>query len=143
MNRMVHQESLEWGQWVVCMALGGFVGNFLLSLCDHAQNGFFNPWEWIPIFTSAIAVGCLITVLIQPIHPPFLRVCAVALIINGLVGLLGFFLHLLVDLRSAELSISDKFIYGAPVFAPLLFVDLALLGVLGIWNLARKMQEIR
>ena len=45
MNRMVHRESLEWGQWVVCMTLGGFLGNFLLSLCDHAQNGFFNPWE--------------------------------------------------------------------------------------------------
>ena len=73
----------------------------------------------------------------------FLKVCVVILIINGLVGLLGFFLHLLVDLRSAELSIRDKFIYGAPLFAPLLFVDLALLGMLGIWNLSRKVQEIR
>ena len=143
MNRMVDRESREWGQWVVCMTLGGFFGNFLLALCDHAQNGFFNPWEWIPIFTSAIVVGCLTTALLQPIHPPFLRVCAVVLIINGLVGLLGFYLHLAVDLQSAELSIRDKFIYGAPVFAPLLFVDLALLGLLGIWNLAQKVQEIR
>ena len=128
---------------MVCMALGGFFGNFLLALCDHAQNGFFNPWEWIPVFTSAIAVGCLIKVLLQPIHPPFLKVCVVILIINGLVGLLGFYLHLAVDLQSAELSIRDKFIYGVPVFAPLLFVDLALLGLLGIWNLARKVQKIR
>ena len=143
MNRMVHGGSIEWGKWVVCMALGGFFGNFLLTLCDHAQNGFFDPLEWIPIFTSAIAVGFLMTVLLQPIHPSFLKVCVVILIINGLVGLLGFFLHLLVDLRSAELSIRDKFIYGAPLFAPLLFVDLALLGMLGIWNLSRKVQEIR
>ena len=143
MNRMVHRESLEWGKWVVCMALGGFFGNFVLALCDHAQNGFFDLWEWIPIFTSAIAVGCLITVLLQPIHPPFLRVCAAILIINGLVGLLGFYLHLAADLQSAELSIRDKFIYGAPVFAPLLFTDLALLGMLGLWQLARKVQEIR
>ena len=143
MNRMVHRESIEWGKWVVCMALGGFFGNFLLTLCDHAQNGFFEPLEWIPIFTSAIAFGFLMTALLQPIHPPFLKVCVVILIINGLAGLLGFFLHLLVDLRSAELSIRDKFIYGAPVFAPLLFVDLALLGMLGIWNLAGKVQKIR
>ena len=141
MNRMVDRESLEWGQWVVCMALGGFFGNFVLSLCDHAQNGFFNPWEWIPVFTSAIAVGCLITVLLQPIHPPFLKVCVVILIINGLVGLLGFYLHLVADLQSAELSVRDKFIYGAPLFAPLLFIDLALLGLLGIWHLAGKVQE--
>ena len=127
----------------VCMALGGFVGNFLLALCDHAQNGFFNLWEWIPIVTSAFAIGCLVTLLLQPIHPPFLKVCVGILIINGLVGLLGFYLHLSVDLQSAELSIRDKFIYGAPLFAPLLFTDLALLGVLGLWQLARKVREIR
>ena len=138
MNCMVDRESREWGQWVVYMTLGGFFGNFLLSLCDHAQNGFFDSREWIPVFTSAIAAGCLTTALLQPIHPPFLRVCAVVLIINGLVGLLGFYLHLTVDLQSAELSVRDKFIYGTPVFAPLLFVDLALLGLLGIWNLVRK-----
>ena len=143
MNRMVHGESIEWGKWIVFMALGGFFGNFVLSLCDHAQNGFFNRSEWIPIFTSAIAIGFLMMALLQPINVPFLKVCVVILIINGLVGLLGFFLHLLVDLRSAELSIRDKFIYGAPLFAPLLFVDLALLGLLGIWNLSRKVQEIR
>ena len=138
MNRMVDRESLEWGQWVVCMALGGFFGNFLLALYDHAQNGFFDSREWIPVFTSAITVGCLTTALLQPIHRPFLKVCVVILIINGIVGLLGFYLHLTGDLQSAELSIRDKFIYGAPVFAPLLFVDLALLGMLGLWQLARK-----
>ncbi len=143
MNRMVDRESREWGKWVVCLALGGFFGNFLLTLCDHAQNGFFDPLEWIPICTSAIAVGFLMTALLQPIHPLFLKVCVGILIINGLVGLLGFFLHLLADLRSSELGIRDKFIYGAPLFAPLLFVDLALLGMLGIWNLAGKVQEIR
>ena len=138
MNRTVHRESLEWGQWAVCMTLGGFFGNFLLALCDHAQNGFFDSREWIPIFTSAIAVGCLITVLLQPIHPPFLRVCAVVLIINGLVGLLGFYLHRSVNLQSPELSVRDKFIYGTFLFAPLLFTDIALLGLLGLWQLARK-----
>ena len=143
MNRTVHGESLEWGQWIVFMALGGFFGNFVLSLCDHAQNGFFNPSEWIPIFTSAIAVGFLMTALLQPINLPFLKVCVAILMVNGLVGVLGFYLHLSVDLQSAELSIRDKLIYGTPVFAPLLFTDLALLGMLGIWNLVRKVQEIR
>ena len=32
MNRMVDAERTEWGQWVVFLALGGFVGNLALSL---------------------------------------------------------------------------------------------------------------
>ena len=41
-NRMVPSSDLEWSQWVVFFALGGFVGNFGLALCDHAMNGFFS-----------------------------------------------------------------------------------------------------
>ena len=42
------------------MALGGFFGNFVLSLTDHATNGFFLSTEWIPVFSAAVAVGFLI-----------------------------------------------------------------------------------
>jgi hypothetical protein len=45
MNRMVDPESIEWAQWVLLLALGGFIGNFVFSLADHAGNGFFNPLE--------------------------------------------------------------------------------------------------
>ncbi|HEY3706957.1 MAG TPA: hypothetical protein VGL22_17985 [Terracidiphilus sp.] len=27
--------------WVIALAMGGFFGNFVLSLTDHASNGFF------------------------------------------------------------------------------------------------------
>ncbi len=40
-NRMVPSRDVEWSQWVVFFAFGGFVGNFGLSLADHAMNGFF------------------------------------------------------------------------------------------------------
>ena len=136
MNRQVHRESIEWGQWVAFMALGGLFGNFVLCLCDHAQNGFFNRSEWIPIFTSAIGVGFLMTALLQPIHLPFLRICIAVLIVNGLVGVLGFYLHLSADWQATE------WIYGPPPFAPLLLTDLALLGLLGIFNLVRKGQTV-
>src|ERR1051325_162466 len=46
MNRMVAPESAEWPRWILFLALGGFIGNFVFSLTDHAQNGFFNPIEW-------------------------------------------------------------------------------------------------
>ena len=47
-NRMVIPRSAEWARWVMFMALGGFFGNFVLSLTDHAENGFFQSTEWIP-----------------------------------------------------------------------------------------------
>lgn len=46
-NRLVDAGSLEWPFWILLLALGGFAGNFVFSLSDHAQNGFFNPLEWL------------------------------------------------------------------------------------------------
>ena len=46
LNRMVDRGSLEWARWLMFLSLGGYVGNFVLSLTDHAANGFFNPLEW-------------------------------------------------------------------------------------------------
>ena len=54
MNRMVDRRSEEWPRWVLLMGLGGFVGNFIFSLTDHAQNGFFHWTEWIPVVSSAL-----------------------------------------------------------------------------------------
>jgi hypothetical protein len=45
MNRMVNAKSVEWAQWVLLLTLGGFVGNFIFSLADHAGNDFFFPWS--------------------------------------------------------------------------------------------------
>src|SRR6516164_4172607 len=42
MNRMVDHQSEEWPRWVLLMGLGGVVGNFIFSLTDHAQNGFYH-----------------------------------------------------------------------------------------------------
>lgn len=49
----------------------------------------------------------------------------------------GAALHLLANLRSARLW-PDSFIFGAPVFAPLLFADLALLALLGTLALEER-----
>src|SRR5262249_33439532 len=48
-NRMVDPRSREWPMWILLLALGGFAGNFVFSLTDHAQNAFFNPIEWVPV----------------------------------------------------------------------------------------------
>ena len=52
MNRMVDAETAEWSYWVLLLTLGGFAGNFLFSVTDHAQNGFYVWTEWIPVASS-------------------------------------------------------------------------------------------
>ena len=55
MNRLVEPTHVDWSRWVTFLALGGFFGNFVLSLTDHASNGFFAKTEWIPVISSALA----------------------------------------------------------------------------------------
>jgi hypothetical protein len=88
MNRMVNPESLEWAQWVLLLTLGGFMGNFVLSLADHAGNGFFNPLEWVPVVASAIAVGFLAVPLFMRVSRQYVDLCAAILLLEAGVGLL-------------------------------------------------------
>ena len=46
-------------------------------------------------------------------------------------------LRLFQDYRSPAGSLWDRFLYGAPLFAPLLFADLAMLAAVGVWGVAR------
>ena len=143
MNRMVESRSGEWARWVIVLALGGFVGNFALSLADHAQNGFFQPAEWIPVIASGFAVGNLVAVLAVDDNRPFLTLCFGVMAAQVLVGLLGSFDHVRADFAREGGLRWENFLYGAPVFAPLLFADLALLACLGLWALGSVAEEGR
>src|SRR5262249_49752018 len=135
LNRMVDRQSDEWPRWVLLMGLGGVVGNFIFSLTDHAQNGFIHPTEWIPVGSSALAVGFLATIYITPVTRRFLALCAIVLVIQVAVGLLGFVLHNRANLHGPSPDRFDNFVYGAPALAPMLFPNLALLCGIGLWVL--------
>jgi len=135
MNRMVDSETTEWAQWVLLLALGGFVGNFIFSLADHAGNGFFNPFEWVPVYASAIAVGFMAVPLIMRVSPQYIDLCATILLLEAGVGLWGFILHASGNLRGPSVHAFDNFIYGAPPMAPLLFPNLMVLGIIAFWQL--------
>ncbi len=135
MNRMVRPRTRDWAHWVIFLALGGFIGNFILSLADHAQNGFFNRLEWIPVISSAIAIGFLLTIFMVELNRGYLVGVLVVMAVQILVGLLGFGLHLNAVTHGPMGSLWDNTIYGTPVFAPLLFANLALLAVIGLWEL--------
>jgi len=114
---------------------GGFIGNFIFSLTDHAQNGFFYPSEWVPVASSAFAVGFLLVPFLVPVNRSFLAVCAIVMLVQAAVGLLGFYYHTTANLHGPSASQFDNFVYGAPAMAPLLFPDLVLLAFLGLWVL--------
>lgn len=138
MNRMVDPESREWAQWVLLLALGGFIGNFVFSLADHAENGFFNPFEWVPVVASAIAVGFLAVPLIVLVSRKYIDLCAVVLLLESVVGLWGFVLHATANLRGPSIHPFENFVYGAPPMAPLLFPNLMILGIIALWQLRGK-----
>ena len=137
-NRLIDPSSKEWAQWILFLALGGFVGNFVFSLTDHATNGFYNPAEWIPVVSSAIAVGGLLVPFLMDVDAPYLKLCAAVLGVQGVVGVTGFVLHVAADLREPGASLLERILSGAPPMAPLLFPNLVVLGWIALWDLAEK-----
>jgi hypothetical protein len=134
-NRMVDPASKEWAQWVLLFTLGGFLGNFVFSLSDHAQNNFFNSLEWVPVVASAVAVGFLGVPILLQVERRFIDLCLVVLLSEAAVGIWGFALHVLGNLRGPSIQAFDNFIYGAPPLAPLLFPNLVILGIIALWSL--------
>lgn len=135
MNRMVDPKSKDWPRWVILLALGGFIGNLVLSLADHAQNGFFHVTEWIPVASSAFAVGFLCVLLVAKVSRGFVWICAVVLLIQAVVGLLGFYYHTAANLNGPAPDLWSNTVFGAPPMAPLLFPNLVLLALIGLWVL--------
>ena len=133
-NRMVPHGSGEWAFWVLILALGGLIGNFGLSLLDHAQNGFFETTEWIPVVVIAVGVGTVGTVAALPDDALLRRVAWGVLGLHLVTAVAGFTLHGLANL-SGPGTLWERFVYGAPIFTPLLFADLALLTAIGLYAL--------
>jgi len=140
-NRLVEPDTLEWAQWILVLGLGGFAGNFVFSLTDHAQNAFFNPLEWVPVVSSALAIGFLVVPFVVRITPPYLWLCACVLAIQALVGVAGFVLHAAADLRQPGVTLFERILSGAPPMAPLLFPNLVLLAAIALWTWAPHLRR--
>ncbi len=140
-NRMVNSRSAEWARWVIFLALGGFFGNFVLSLTDHASNGFFAKTEWIPVISSALATGFLIVPLLLTVTRRFMDVCLIVILTQAFVGILGFWFHMQANLVEPGHSLFDRLVNGAPPMAPLLFPNLVGLALIGMWALLPHLQE--
>ncbi len=131
LNRTEHD---DWGRWILFLALAGWIGNFGLSLLDHAQNGFFYPSEWISVGAAGFAVAFLGASFFFSDDRPLLQWTVGVMGIQVVVGVVGAGLHLAGSLASSGPSLWYKVIFGAPVFAPLLFANLAALAAIGLWE---------
>jgi len=138
-NRIVAPATREWAEWLLLLALGGFAGNFVFSLTDHAMNGFFNPIEWLPVVSSAAAIGFLVVPFMIEVRRPYLLVCAAVLACQAAVGMLGFLLHAAADLRAPGVTLLERILSGAPPMAPLLFPNLVILAALALLALSRHL----
>lgn len=128
LNRMVTTTSEEWLRWALLLTTGGWAGNLALALMDHAQNGFYYWSEWLPVIASAFTLAFLVLLSAHP-HDRQLRTgTGLCLALSALIGIAGFLLHLRADLLHPASNRLDAILYGAPPFAPLLLVDLAVLG---------------
>jgi hypothetical protein len=138
LNRIESPRSPSYFTWISILALGGFVGNFGLSVLDHAENGFFAPAEWVPVAAAAFAVSFLLVSLLWPDDRMVTALSLIVLVFQALVGVGGFLLHASANLHRPGSNFGERLLYGAPAFAPLLFADLALLALIGLWpRLAR------
>src|SRR5262249_24132581 len=139
MNRMVDPDSPEWPRWVLLLSLGGVFGNYVFSLTDHAQNGFYYVTEWIPVISSSLTVGVLNSLFVAPVGRRYLWLCAAVLVLQAAVGVLGCYYHVARNLEGLSPDWFENFVHGAPALAPLLFPNLALLAGIGLWVLAKHL----
>ncbi|MCC7418934.1 MAG: hypothetical protein IT428_01515 [Planctomycetaceae bacterium] len=135
LDRLRPDEETDWTRWVLVLAMGGFVGNFLLALADHAQGGLLDWNEWIPVVAAALAVGALAVAVGYFRDRAFLTVCLWLMVAQIGVALAGWGFHLATIPESPMGSLWSRILYSAPVFAPLLFADMAILAALPLWTL--------
>jgi hypothetical protein len=127
------RDELQRGRWVELLTGLGLFGNFALCLLDHAQNGFWAPIEWLSVAAGALGGLAFVTAAAareERVNERLFLWIVVALMAG--TGMLGAALHLRAVLASTAPSLLQRVQYGAPAFAPLLYVDLAVLGAIGL-----------
>jgi hypothetical protein len=127
------REELQRARWVALLTGLGLLGNFALCLVDHAQNGFWAKIEWLSVAAGALGGLAFVTAAaMREMRVNERMFLWIVLALMAGTGVLGAALHLRAVLESTAPSLLQRVQYGAPVFAPLLYVDLAALGAMAL-----------
>ena len=113
--------------WLVGL---GFAASALTSIIDHAQYGY-SPYKMIAIVFGLFATSVVITIALSKQwtkRDEFVYFWTMIAAI--VVGVMGFGFHLSADLAGTGQLSLERMLVFAPVFAPLLYGDLGMLGLL-------------
>ena len=114
----------------------GILATLVTSTLDHARTDFLNHWLWVP--TGLGIVGTVVAAVVasgrrSKLDLTFYFCVMLALIA---VGIFGALLHVEADLTASGAFVQERFIRGAPVFAPLLYANMAAFGLLAMFPAA-------
>ena len=111
----------------------GTLATVISSVLDHARTNFANPWLWVP--TAAGVFGTTVAIMLAALDRPRradLITYTAAMLLLIAVGVVGALLHVGNDLTAGGAFVTERFIRGAPVLAPLLFANMGTLGLIAL-----------
>lgn len=112
----------------------GILIALLSSTLDHVRHPWETSWLWAPVIIGVFATT--IAAAIATISEPTLadrRTYTFAMILLILVGMIGAYFHIVADLTSQSVIVPERFLRGAPFLAPLLYINMGLLGLFVLW----------
>ncbi len=131
-NRRLHLPYSKTRAYFFLVGMGA-LATVISSVLDHTRTGFENPWLWLPtavgIFATVVAVS--LGALKRP-HRGDILVYTGAMLLMVVVALIGTWLHISFNLTSEGVIVGERFLRGAPFMAPLLFADIAGLGLVAL-----------
>jgi hypothetical protein len=114
--------------WMICF---GILVTLVSAALDHARSGYVNPWLWLPLLTPVFAATVsLLLGLKKTLDYGEIWIFFIAMLLMGLVGVLGFFLHLNENLTQTNWQVLERYLRGAPFLAPLLYANMAAMGLI-------------
>lgn len=131
-GRRVHMPLSKTRAYFFLVSLG-ILSSLISSAFDHARTGFENPWLWLP--TAAGVFATVVPAVVGAMDKPGKRditIYIVAMVFLLLVGVVGAGLHIITDLTSDFEVVPERFLRGAPILAPLLFSNMAMIGLIAL-----------
>jgi hypothetical protein len=111
------------------VAIGVLIA-LISSVFDHARAGFASRWFWLPVAVGLFAL--IVSIAMGFLEQPSLgekQVFALGMVLLIIVGVVGSFLHLRLDVTDQFVFVLERFLRGAPPVAPMLFANFGLLGL--------------
>lgn len=110
----------------------GFLGAVIAAFLDHARLGFVPSYTLIPLVSGTLATLSCFYMAHGQANRKETNIFFSILVLNLMVGLLGFGFHLFGDLAGTPTIVWARIMYRNPLFGPLLFCNLAVLGGLSL-----------